>query len=368
MIVETDQTKPHNGIIELLLSPNVEQSTKELGKQSENISYHFEFKCLVKVGDRFLLAVSNNKYIVTGEGSFRHIYIDSIIVINLATKEEISIKISKLNNTLSELQFISIGGEERLLLIFNNDDLEIKNPYNLQYDIKDKNSVFYDEFLNKSIIRGLPIQSAIVEILQICKDIFESFNESYIGSLEFIDNIKFHSSSIVDNFSGDKIKTLYAPDFDYITKNCKNEYFQLRTKERCFFKELFNKKYCFKELLDDYIENDDLLTKLYGHKLLKLYLKSKNNEMVEKLFTKIQNSNWDDTIEKPYLSNSLLKIIIEEIKEKIQESTTIENKLIEDKVQKLIDNENKIIQKLEEKLIQKLDDNNKIIKELKIFY
>ncbi|CAG8612445.1 12277_t:CDS:2 [Gigaspora margarita] len=93
MIVEMDQTKPHNGITKLLPSPNgeyavtwsrddksicgwqinnnpirhtVEQSSKELGEQSENKLYQFEFKCLIKVGDRCPLTVSNNKYVVMG--------------------------------------------------------------------------------------------------------------------------------------------------------------------------------------------------------------------------------------------------------------------------------------------------------------
>ncbi|KAF0562006.1 transient receptor potential cation channel subfamily a member 1-like [Gigaspora margarita] len=448
-IVEIDQTKPHNGITALLLSPNgeyavtwsrddksicgwqinnqpirqsVEQSTKELGEQSENKSYQFEFKCLVKVGDKCPLAVSNNKDVVIGSIEQSE-YIrfapnfdkkkDYIIVIDLATKNRINLKLDwgniasikslrfyngdlyiymctstnvhlldkhfeenddyinkfspkilhkkiwaisdsiscgyqdvtncylsvegkimlldrcgsltqwnlntllfekqyqlytncptnnschcifsknstllavntdefiytyltdnsmllsqcKLNNILSQLEFISIGGEERLLLIFNNGNLEIRNPYDLQYVINDKISVLYDELLNKGMkpdvqkeefkrlidgkiyyvsderlwvqkvskeqwrkyllkdkskIRGLPIKSVIVEILQKYEHKYDStdVNQSYIGSLvkweisnknvvnvllkknfdsnkwEFVDNIDLYNNSI----------------------------------------------------------------------------------------------------------------------------------------------------------------------------
>ncbi|KAF0562004.1 transient receptor potential cation channel subfamily a member 1-like [Gigaspora margarita] len=591
-IVEIDQIKPHNGITKLLLSPNseyavtwsrndesicgwrinnqliresVEQSTKELAEQSKNKSYQLELECLIKVGDKCPLAVSNNKYVVIGPiGQTGRVKLenfcekDYIGIIDLATKNRISIKLDwgdsdfiefirfyngdlyiyiyiyniftnnynhfihkfspknihkniwtisksiscgenvadcyltdegkimlldkcgslaqwnlntllfekqyqlytncptkntwhcifsknstllavntdefiytyltdnsmllsqcKSNNTISQLEFITLGGEEKLLLIFNNGDLEIRNPYDLQYVINDKISVWYDELLNKgtkpdvqkeefktliddkiyyvsdellwvqkvskeqwdkyllkdnSKIRSLPIKSVIVDILQKYKDEHESadINQSYNGSLvmweisnkniikvflkskfdsnkwdidniELYDNVEFYGTakkleiygyellynddlamitssglfiwSIWNKFK--KIRLRYfihlgylkilqknrnnllpAPDFYFITKHC--EKFQLRTKERCFFKEIFKERYYFKELLEDYIENDDILTKLYGQELLKFYLEGKDYEMVEKLynkiFYKIENNNFLDWI------------------------------------------------------------------------
>ncbi|CAG8796373.1 13241_t:CDS:1, partial [Racocetra persica] len=71
------------------------------------------------------------------------------------------------------------------------------------------------------------------------------------------------------------------------------------------------------------------------------------------IVTKIQNNNWDDSSEIPYLPNSLLKIIK---KDKIKDKEDLLQKLkeIEDKIQKSTDNENKL-----NKIIQKLEDNEK---------
>ncbi|CAG8467950.1 14638_t:CDS:2 [Dentiscutata heterogama] len=87
------------------------------------------------------------------------------------------------------------------------------------------------------------------------------------------------------------------------------------------------------------------------------YQRRKNNWFPELIFdnlydivTKIQDNNWNKTIKKLFLSNSLLKII------HIGKTET-ENKTIDEKIQQLTDNENKII--------QKLDDSEKIIQELK---
>ncbi|KAF0501891.1 transient receptor potential cation channel subfamily a member 1-like [Gigaspora margarita] len=85
------------------------------------------------------------------------------------------------------------------------------------------------------------------------------------------------------------------------------------------------------------------------------------------IISKIKNNNWDDTIEKPFLSNSLLKIVdidkteIEEVTQKAADNEKIIQKLEhnEKMIQKLTENENK--------LIQKLEDNEKIIQELKKF-
>ncbi|CAG8448249.1 13741_t:CDS:2 [Dentiscutata heterogama] len=455
----------------------------------------------------------------------------------------------RLQNTffLSRLEFISMGGEERLLLIYNNGYLEIRSPYDLQYIINDKNSVMYDELSNEGMkpdmqkavfktliddkiyyisdeilrvqkvqwgkylqkvlednskISVLPIKSVIVEILQKYNDKhgLQDGNRPYNGSLvkweirnnnkvtvflkndfdwEFIDYIELFSlhsqikyynrekeikatdaiykgfellhnedlaiitsfglfiwsiwnkfkkirlryyiywddiltESSLEKVLGDLQKhrsnLLPVPDFDFIIKNC--EMFHLGTKER----ELFKRRYYFKELLDDYIENDDLLTKLYGHELLKACLKSKKYEMVEKLYNKFfymaENSNFLEGIwlldiftfsfieltqypqflreflsytlfihptnkfentefnkffSEPHLqnhmeylqpsfSNNIIELLqkLEEIEKKIQESTDNENKLIEEK-----------IQKLEDKLIQQLEDNKKLIQEMK---
>ncbi|CAG8806090.1 20387_t:CDS:2, partial [Gigaspora margarita] len=87
-------------------------------------------------------------------------------------------------------------------------------------------------------------------------------------------------------------------------------------------------------------------------KYLQPYFDS-NIKRLDKLYdivTKIQDNNWDEIIEKPFLSNSLLKIIH-------IDKTEIESKTIEEKIQQITDNENNIIQKLE--------NNEKIIQELK---
>ncbi|KAF0556441.1 transient receptor potential cation channel subfamily a member 1-like [Gigaspora margarita] len=87
-------------------------------------------------------------------------------------------------------------------------------------------------------------------------------------------------TKILENLQKNESNLLPAPDFDFIAKNC--EMFRLRTKER----ELFKERTYFKELLEDYIENEDLLTKLYGQELLNFYLKTKKYEIVEKLYNK----------------------------------------------------------------------------------
>ncbi|CAG8821185.1 33709_t:CDS:2, partial [Gigaspora margarita] len=252
-----------------LIRVSVEQSTKELAEQSKNKSYQFELECLMEVGDKCPLTVSNNKYVVIGpiEQAGR------IKLKNFGKKDYIG----KLNNTISQLEFITFGGEEKLLLIFNNGDLEIRNPYNLQYVINDKISVLYDELLTKGMkldvqkeefkrliddkiyyvsdellwvqkvskeqwnkyllkdihkIRNLPIKSVIVDILLKYIGKYESadINQSYNGSLviwkisnknimnvflkskfdsnkwAFIDNIELYGDIEVDDVYGITIK------------------------------------------------------------------------------------------------------------------------------------------------------------------
>ncbi|CAG8517335.1 99_t:CDS:2, partial [Scutellospora calospora] len=87
-----------------------------------------------------------------------------------------------------------------------------------------------------------------------------------------------------------KRNSLPAPDFDLIIADQNT---------------LMNRRYPFKELLDDYSE-DDITMALYGQELLKCYLKDKNYLMAEKLCNKILKKTDDDD----FLSNiKLLNII-----------------------------------------------------------
>ncbi|RIB11788.1 hypothetical protein C2G38_77188 [Gigaspora rosea] len=95
-----------------------------------------------------------------------------------------------------------------------------------------------------------------------------------------------------------------------------------------------------------------------------------NINKLRDIINKIQNNNWDDTTEMPFLSDKLLELVD---KKKIDDTNIFDNtqklKDSEEKlIQKLEENEKKLIQKLEEnekKLIQKLEDNEKITLELK---
>ncbi|CAG8662532.1 21730_t:CDS:2, partial [Cetraspora pellucida] len=299
--------------------------------------------------------------------------------------------------------FISPDEGERLPLFFDDDNLEIRDPYDLQH-VNNKTisylcyELLYEEILTKSNVQKAEIKSLIDEKIfyvldrflwdqKISKkqwikylrkklndynklkalptkfqiDVFcqkfrtndvESCVGSYVGSLvmwkvsterviqafwknfysntwEFIDSIEpndqFKLSSkdsefmfnfyilaadeYIEKIQKYEKRLLPAPNFDFIIINCE----QLHVKGRYFFK----------ELLDDYIE-DSVLIKLYGQELLK--------------FTTIQNNNWDGTIEKPFIPNTLLKIID---KDEAKDKDNLFQKLrkIEEKVQELTDNE-----------------------------
>ncbi|CAG8704742.1 36325_t:CDS:2, partial [Racocetra persica] len=102
--------------------------------------------------------------------------------------------------------------------------------------------------------------------------------EETVGNSDKFDNLKNELKNILESLQ--KYETLLsAPDFDFIVINCN----QSNAEERCFFK----------ELLDDYIE-DNILIKLYGQELLKCCLRTKNYSIAERLYYKIFNETEHD--------------------------------------------------------------------------
>ncbi|KAF0554423.1 hypothetical protein F8M41_019192 [Gigaspora margarita] len=91
---------------------------------------------------------------------------------------------------------------------------------------------------------------------------------------------KSNYKSLLDRIQKyEKINSLPSPDFNFIINN----YEQLCS----------NKRYLFKELLDDYIENK-LLMKLYGQELLLYCSRSKNYSIVTRLCNKIYKETEND--------------------------------------------------------------------------
>ncbi|CAG8670221.1 27575_t:CDS:2 [Gigaspora margarita] len=125
--------------------------------------------------------------------------------------------------------------------------------------------------------------------------------------------------------------SLPAPDFDFLIKNV--ERFSIQSDES-------DKRYLFKEFLDDYIE-DKILMKLYGQELLKLAYK-------------IQNNNWDEAMEIPFIPDTLLKIV--NLYEANDEDILFQKlESIKKEMQRLTDDQRK-------KIIQKLETSQEITK------
>ncbi|CAG8510189.1 1287_t:CDS:2 [Cetraspora pellucida] len=99
-----------------------------------------------------------------------------------------------------------------------------------------------------------------------------------------------------------------------------------------------------------------VMWKTSNESIIQAFLKNFDSYIWEFIeVTTIQNNNWDGTIEKPFIPNTLLKITD---KDEAKDKDNLFQKLrkIEEKKE---DSENKIIQKLQ--------DNEKIIQELKKF-
>ncbi|CAG8487615.1 16734_t:CDS:2 [Gigaspora rosea] len=224
---------------------------------------------------------------------------------------------------LQRLEFISFGQEEKLLLFFDKDNFEIRDPYDLEQVIhKDyfKSEVNNNEKIIKAFLKsGSNINDwNFVGSIKLKDEFYEKRDEIWGGiiidiygcDLLYNENLAMITSaglfiwSIWPKHENEKIRLRYyisykheymekldfkhvlemilkcekkfllpAPDFEFFINNYKEKHTE---DGRCLFA----------ELLDDYIE-DKILIKSYGQELLMCFLKSKNYLLIGKLCSKI---------------------------------------------------------------------------------
>ncbi|CAG8495522.1 17654_t:CDS:2, partial [Racocetra fulgida] len=310
---------------------------------------------------------------------------------------------------LLHLEFVSYDEVERLILFFDHDNLEIKDPFYLDKTCKTVVSDLCNKLLNELIdfdeknLTKSDMQEAKFKTLIDERIYFQGVSkEQWIKYLqeELNDYNRIRAllakSQIEDILSltkwkvngNDKVITAFLKKSDlimeestYVVKLSDSFNYKL-TKDgileklsKKIFEETESKNFLAKiQSLDiltfSFIELTQLSQFLREFLPRTLFIHSTNDPeeiKFNKLFpephlqiTKIQNNNWDDTTEKPFLSDSLLKIIgIDKTEDNIQQLTVNENKTIEDMIQQLTENKNIIIQKLEanDKIIQELKKN-----------
>ncbi|KAF0501892.1 hypothetical protein F8M41_019884 [Gigaspora margarita] len=280
------------------------------------------------------------------------VYLEEYIYVYL-TENSILLSHCKVKKNILKLEFISLDeGEERLLLFFENDDLEIRDPYDLQPDSeKTMDQIFTRKIKNYYRIRALPTKSQIVEFLQkyeggnyvgskcdgslvkwevsnqrVIQAFLKEFNSN---TWESIDCVKLNHKfiNLIGEINGCDL--LYNEDLIMFTskglfiwsiwqkyKKIRLRYFIRKDRVediKAYEKNLLpapdfiyfilhneqsyteDNRYLFEELLNDYID-DNILMKLYGKELLKSYLTFKNYSytITEKLFSKIFKEIEDD--------------------------------------------------------------------------
>ncbi|CAG8496560.1 4418_t:CDS:2 [Racocetra fulgida] len=362
-------TKPHNGkkIEQLLLSPD--------RKYAVTVSEDYDSMCGWQLN-------KDQPAEPTEDESYQPIlfeFVDSIdfkeahkvyfeskypTVYAVSNNKSVVIEDRKRFRNLELIEFISTD-EAEWLLLFYRDTFDVRDPYNLQHNvINDKPiSRLYTELLSEKALTKLDISNVQIKSLmneriycisdgclwaqEVSKNQWIKYLQEKLQDFDKIrvlpnkhqieeilkklinknkDNESIRLKNLLDKIQNGKT-LLPAPDLDFFIYYEQSNHFLSEGNKSISFKDILD------ELLNDYIE-DNTLMKLYGQELLK--------------FTKIQNDKWDDdTIEAPFLPNSLLKMLG-------KAELTPEPKA--ELTPKLV---------VEKEVFQKLEESEKLIQELK---